>query len=162
LLNVEFYEVCLYFEKQDDDLSENNQIVGASMFAHPHFGRPLHLCLALTFALASQIHPALAFDDEWRERRMETPIGMEDTREAERAIGFQRDADYRRIETNSIYGSTLSSALGNEINVEAAVGSSVVINANQVNRGSQMAVTVIADDPEDYVKDAVEDFHEQR
>ena len=77
--------------------------------------------IVATLGLVAFASPTMAFEDEWRERRLETPMGMEDTGAGERAIGFRRDADHRRIETNSIYGLTLSSALGNQIDVEAAV-----------------------------------------
>ena len=114
-----------------------------------------------TLVLLNTIGTAQAFQDDWRDRRMETPIGMEDTRDGERAIGFRRDEDHRRIETNSIYGSTLATAIGNQINVEAAVGSSVVINGNQYNKGNQLAVTVISDDPDDLPTDLIKDFRDQ-
>ena len=75
--------------------------------------------IVATLVLLNTVGAAQAFQDDWRDRRMETPIGMEDTRDGERAIGFQRDEDHRRIETNSMYGSTLATAIGNQINVEA-------------------------------------------
>ncbi len=89
-------------------------------------------------------------------------MGFESTSSIERAVGFLRDADSRRIESNSIYGSTLASALGNQINVEAGPGSSVVINANQVNKGNQLAVTVLSDDPGEIAKQKVEDFQDRK
>lgn len=115
-----------------------------------------------TLVLLNTTIPAQAFKDEWRERRMETPIGMENASEGERAIGFRRDEDHRRIEVNSIYGSTLATAIGNQINVDAAVGSSVVINGNQINKGNQLAVTVIGDDHRDLVEEAIDDFEHRR
>ena len=45
--------------------------------------------IVATLVLLNTTYPLQAFDDEWRERRMETPIGMEDTRDGERAIGFE-------------------------------------------------------------------------
>lgn len=117
--------------------------------------------LIATLGFVTYALPTLAFEDEWRDRRLETPIGFESTNSGERAVGFRRDADSRRIETNSIYGSTLSSAIGNQINVEAAVGSSVIINGNQINNGNQLAVTVIADDPKDIAQDTVDDFRDR-
>ena len=100
--------------------------------------------------------------DEWRDRRLETPIGLESTSDGERAVGFRRDDDHRRIETNSIYGSTLATAIGDQINVEAGVGSSVVINSNQINKGNQLAITVISDDYRDIIDEAREDFERRR
>lgn len=117
--------------------------------------------IVATLVLLNTVAAAQAFQDEWREHRMETPIGMEDTSDGERAIGFQRDEDHRRIETNSIYGSTLATAIGNQINVEAAVGSSVVINGSQYNKGNQLAVTVISDDPDDLPADMIDDFRDR-
>ncbi len=117
--------------------------------------------IVATLVLLNTVAAAQAFQDEWRDRRMETPIGMEDTGDGERAIGFRRDGDHRRIETNSIYGSTLATAIGNQINVEAAVGSSVVINGSQYNKGNQLAVTVISDDPDDLPDDLIEDFRDR-
>ena len=117
--------------------------------------------MAATIGFVTLAFPALAFQDEWRDRRFETPIGMEDTSDGERAIGFRRDEDHRRIETNSIYGSTLATAIGNQINVDAAVGASVVINGNQYNKGNQLAVTVISDDPDDLPRGLIEDFRNQ-
>lgn len=115
-----------------------------------------------TLVLLNTTTVTQAFEDEWRDRRLETPIGMDSTSDGERAVSFRRDEDHRRIEVNSIYGSTLASAIGNQINVEAAVGSSVVINGNQINRGNQMAITVIGDDYEDVVDEARDDFQRQR
>ena len=66
------------------------------------------------------------------------------------------------FEVNSIYGSTLASALGNQINVEAAAGSSVVINGNQINKGHQLAVTVIGEDYKDLVEEALDDFEDRK
>ncbi|MGI9509769.1 MAG: hypothetical protein ACR2QJ_10535 [Geminicoccaceae bacterium] len=118
--------------------------------------------IVATLVLLNTATVSQAFEDEWRDRRLETPIGMETTSETERAIGFRRDADHRRIETNSIYGSTLATAIGNQINVEAAVGSSVVINGNQINKGNQMAITVIGEGYEDIVDEAKKDFDRRR
>ena len=114
--------------------------------------------IVATLVLLNTTYPLQAFEDEWRDRRLETPIGFEDTQASERAIGFQRDANHSRVQVNSIYGSNLAEALGNQINVEAGVGSSVVINGNQINRGHQMAITVIGDDFKDIVDEAEEDF----
>ncbi|MGI9417684.1 MAG: hypothetical protein ACR2RA_07590 [Geminicoccaceae bacterium] len=118
--------------------------------------------IVATLVILNTTYPLQAFEDDWRERGMETPIGMEDTRDSERAIGFERDGDFRRLEVNSIYGSSLSQALGNQINVEAAAGSSVVINGNQINKGNQLAVTVIGDDYQDIVDEAKRDFENRK
>lgn len=123
--------------------------------------KPFGLYFIAAIGVIVQLQPVAAFEDEWRDRRLETPIGMDDTGAGERAIGFRRDADHRRIEMNTIYGSTLSSAIGNQINVEAAAGSSVVINGNQYNTGNQLAVTVIGDDPDDIAKKSIDDFHDR-
>jgi hypothetical protein len=135
--------------------------IGVDMNMSYFFKHPICFYLVAAFGAAVQVQPALAFEDEWRERRLETPIGMDGTSSGERAIGFRRDSDHRRIETNTIYGSTLATAIGNQINVEAAVGSSVVINANQYNTGHQLAVTVIGKDQDDIAKEAVNDFHDR-
>lgn len=129
--------------------------------AKPHTLWPWSPIVA-TLVLLNTTTIAQAFEDEWRDRKLETPIGMESTSDGERAVGFRRDSDHRRIETNSIYGSTLATAIGNQINVEAAVGSSVVINGNQINKGNQLAVTVIGDDYEDIVDEARNDFERRR
>lgn len=118
--------------------------------------------IVATLVLLNTAYPLQAFQDDWRERRMETPIGFENSSDSERAIGFRRDEDHRRIEVNSIYGSTLATALGNQINVEAAVGSSVVINGNQINNGHQLAITVIDEDYKDIVDEAIDDFADQK
>ena len=131
------------------------------MSSKPHALWPWSPIVA-TLVLLNTTLPAQGFQDEWRDRRLETPIGMENTGDGERAVGFLRDSDHRRIETNSMYGSTLATAIGNQINVEAAVGSSVVINGNQINKGNQMAITVIGDDYEDLVDEAREDFDRRR
>ncbi|MEM8949421.1 MAG: hypothetical protein AAGA21_17710 [Pseudomonadota bacterium] len=131
------------------------------MSTKPHALWPWSPIVA-TLVLLNTTTVTQAFEDEWRDRRLETPIGMESTSESERAIGFRRDEDHRLIENNSIYGSTLASAIGNQINVEAAAGSSVVINGNQINKGSQMAITVIGDDYEDIVDEARDDFERRR
>ena len=118
--------------------------------------------IVATLVILNTTYPLQAFEDDWRERRMETPIGFEDSSDYERAIGFARDENHSRVEVNSIYGSTLASAIGNQINVEAGAGSSVVINGDQINKGSQFAVTVIGDDYEDIVDEAREDFERRR
>ena len=118
--------------------------------------------IVATLVVLNTTFPLQAFEDEWRERGFETPIGLEDTQDGERAIGFQRDANHSRVQVNSPYGSTLAEALGNQINVEAGVGSSVVINGSQINRGHQMAITVIGDDFEDIVDEAEEDFRRRQ
>jgi hypothetical protein len=118
--------------------------------------------IVVTLVLLNTAYPLQAFQDDWRERRMETPIGLENSSDGERAIGFRRDEDHRRIEVNSIYGSTLATALGNQINVEAAAGSSVVINGNQINNGHQLAITVIDEDYKDIVDEAIDDFEKQK
>ena len=42
-----------------------------------------------------------------------------------------------------------------------AAGSSVVINGNQINKGNQLAVTVIGEDYEDIVEEAIDDFEKR-
>ena len=122
---------------------------------------PLFLPIIAVTLLWVQSGTAIAFEDGWRDRRLETPIGMDSTSDIEQAVSFRRDGDHRLIETNSIYGSTLATAIGNQINVEAAAGSSVVINGNQINHGNQLAVTVISDDPDDLPKGLIDDFRDQ-
>lgn len=135
--------------------------MGVIMTCRSCINQRLRFCFVITLGLMAQLAPAAAFEDEWRDRRLETPIGLESTGSGERAIGFRRDEDHRRIETNSIYGSTLATAIGNQINVEAAVGSSVVINGSQYNKGNQLAVTVISDDPDDLPSDLIDDFQDR-
>jgi hypothetical protein len=118
--------------------------------------------IVATLIVLNTTYPLQAFEDDWRDGRYETPIGFENNSDYERAVGFQRDANFNRVEVNSIYGSTLSSALGNQINVEAAAGSSVVINGNQINKGHQLAVTVIGEDFEDIVEESVNDFEKRQ
>ncbi len=131
------------------------------MFVYALLHSPRLLCIAALIGMMAPLETVRAFEDEWRDRRMETPIGFENSGSGERAIGFTRDEDHRRIETNSIYGSTLATAIGNQINVDAAVGSSVVINGSQYNKGNQLAVTVISDDPDDLPADLINDFRDQ-
>jgi hypothetical protein len=118
--------------------------------------------IVTTLVILNTTIPAKAFEDDWRERQMETPIGFESVGEIERAVGFVRDGNHSRVQVNSIYGSTLASALGNQINVEAAAGSSVVINGNQINKGHQLAVTVIGEDYKDLVEEALDDFEDRK
>lgn len=132
------------------------------MISRRYLKQSLKLCLVSTIGLMAPLAPADAFEDDWRERKLETPIGMEDTRDPERAIGFLRDKDHRRLDVNSIYGSSLSSALGNQINIDAGVGASVVVNANQINKGNQQAITVFANDPDDIVDEFDRDFKKRR
>ena len=118
--------------------------------------------IVATLVLLNTTYPLQAFEDDWREQKMETPIGMEDTRDGERAIGFLRDRDHRRLDVNSLYGSSLSTALGNQINIEAGVGASVVVNAHQINKGHQQAITVLATDPDEVVDELEKDFKRRR
>ncbi len=118
--------------------------------------------IVATLIVLNTTYPLQAFEDDWRDRGFETPIGFENSSDVERAIGFQRDENFNRIEVNSIYGSTLASALGNQINVEAAAGSSVVINGNQINKGHQLAVAVIGEDFEDIVDEKLDDFEDRK
>ena len=86
---------------------------------------------------------AQSFEDDWRERRLETPLGFENTSDIDRGVEGRRDSMGRRIEISGPYGSTLASALGNSIAVEAGAGATVVINAMQVNKGNQRATTIV-------------------
>ena len=94
----------------------------------------------LLSGVASVAH---AFDDDWRSQGLETPIGVEEGRMQEDAMPFLRDAHGRRVEVRGAYGSTLSTAIGNLISVQAERGSTVIVNAMQVNRGEQRATTNI-------------------
>ena len=86
---------------------------------------------------------AMAFEDDWRARQLETPIGQTGGRMQEDAMPFLRDEHGRRVEIRAPYGTTLSSAIGNLINVEAEHGATVIINTMQINRGEQRAITTI-------------------
>ena len=101
-------------------------------------------CAALVLAgSAVGASGALAFEDDWRDRDLETPLGYEDVAEMDRGMSGRRDELGRRIEITGPYGSTLASAIGNSIAVEAGPGATVVINAMQVNKGNQRATTEI-------------------
>lgn len=118
--------------------------------------------IVATLVILNTTFPLQAFEDDWREHRLETPIGMEDTRDGERAIDFLRDDDLRRLDINSLYGSSLSTALGNQINIEAGVGASVIVNAHQINKGHQQAITVLSNDPDEIVDEMEKDFKKRR
>lgn len=96
--------------------------------------------------LAAHIGSAVAFEDDWRDRRLETPLGFDSTGDVERGIRGNRDELGRKIEITGPYGSTLATALGNSISVEAGAGATVVINAQQINRGNQKATTIVDGD----------------
>ena len=131
------------------------------MSTTPHAVWPWSPIVA-TLVLLNTAYPVIAFEDDWRERQMETPIGFENSSDYEQAIGFVRDSNHSRVQVNSIYGSTLATALGNEINVDAGAGSSVVINGNQINKGHQLAITVIGEDFKDIVDEALDDFEDRK
>ena len=103
--------------------------------------RILAPCLSL--CLVALAGTATAFEDDWRAQKLETPIGVDEGRMQEDAMPFLRDEDGRRIQVRTPYGTTLSSAIGNLINVEAEHGATVIINAMQINRGEQRAITTI-------------------
>ena len=97
----------------------------------------------LSLSLIAAAAPAVAFEDDWRERGLETPIGLERGRMQEEAMPFLRDEHGARVEIRAPYGTTLSTAIGNLINVEAERGATVILNAMQINRGEQRAITTI-------------------
>lgn len=96
------------------------------------------MLIGATFAMVSN---AAGFEDDWRDRDLETPLGFESLSDIERAISGNRDELGRRIEVSGPYGSTLATSLGNSIAVEAGPGATVMINAMQVNTGNQQATT---------------------
>lgn len=96
-----------------------------------------------TVAFAAANGAAVAFEDDWRDRRLETPLGFNSLGDAEKGIRGNRDELGRKIEISGPYGSTLATALGNSISVEAGAGATVVINAQQINRGNQKATTIV-------------------
>lgn len=118
--------------------------------------------IVATLIVLNTTYPLQAFEDDWRDGRYETPIGFENSSDFERAVSFQRDAEFSRVQVNSLYGSTLASAIGNQINVEAGAGSSVVINGDQINKGNQLAITVIGEDFKDVVDESVNDFKKRQ
>ena len=89
---------------------------------------------------------ATAFEDDWRDRSLETPLGFNSLSDTERGFSGNRDELGRRIEISGPYGSTLATALGNSISVEAGAGATVVINAQQINKGNQRATTIVDGD----------------
>lgn len=99
--------------------------------------------LGLAVSLTGAASAAFAFEDEWRDRKLETPLGFDNLSDTERAIGGNRDELGRRIDISGPYGSSLATALGNSIAVEAGAGATVVINAQQINRGNQRATTIV-------------------
>ncbi|MEZ5825121.1 MAG: hypothetical protein R3C97_10385 [Geminicoccaceae bacterium] len=103
--------------------------------------RGLAIGLALVVGLSSV--SAMAFEDDWRSRGLETPIGVDGGQVQEDAMPFLRDEQGRRTEVRAPYGTTLSAAIGNMINVQAERGSTVMINAMQINTGNQRATTTI-------------------
>lgn len=99
--------------------------------------------IALVSSIAGD---AAGFEDNWRERRLETPLGFDSVSDIDRGIAGNRDELGRRIEVSGPYGSSLASALGNSIAVEAGAGATVVINAMQINKGNQRATTIVDGD----------------
>lgn len=102
-----------------------------------------YLALGVAVVVAGLSVRAEAFQDDWRGRGLETPIGVDGGRMEEGPMPFLRDEMGRRVEVRAPYGTTLSTAIGNLINVQAGRGATVVINAMQINTGNQRATTTI-------------------
>jgi hypothetical protein len=90
------------------------------------------------FAMFAAFAQAQTFESNMNS--YETPIGMTDVRQIDSPASASRDAKFNAIRTNSSSGTFSSTAIGNLINVQNyGSNNTIVINANQVNTGSQNA-----------------------
>lgn len=97
----------------------------------------LRLCIA-TLALGASGAYAQTF--EGNVSSFETPFGMNSVTDIDSPAGTRRDANFNRTQVESPGWGFASTAIGNLINVQTeGNNNTVVINATQINNGSQNA-----------------------
>jgi len=73
----------------------------------------------------------------------EAPAGMQSAAQAEMMVSSTRDENFNKVVTNSPHFGASASAIGNLVNVVTqGSNNTIVVNASQVNYGSQKATTI--------------------
>ncbi|VWX34253.1 hypothetical protein [Limnobacter sp. 130] len=97
----------------------------------------LKICIA---TLAFSFGGAFAQTFEGNVSSFETPYGMRSVTDIDSPAGTRRDANFNRTQVDSPGWGFASTAIGNLINVQTeGNNNTVVINATQINNGSQNA-----------------------
>lgn len=71
---------------------------------------------------------------------MDRAVGHSRVSEIEAGVSPRRDENGVRKELRSSIGGPVNTAIGNLINIEAAPNSTIIVHANQINRGNQIAL----------------------
>jgi hypothetical protein len=103
-----------------------------------------HQFLLLSVAIVIGAAPAIAAAQTMEDSpslTFEAPFGAKDAGDAEATVNSTRDASFNKIVTSSPGWGSSASAIGNLINVvEQGSNNTVIINASQINSGSQKAI----------------------
>jgi hypothetical protein len=95
--------------------------------------------IILTAATILAAPAAQAFTRE-RPMTMDAALGHNRVSDMETGVTPRRDENGVRKELRSTLGGPTNTAIGNLINIEAAPNSTVIVHANQINRGNQTAL----------------------
>lgn len=95
------------------------------------------IILAAASLLASPV--AQAFTRE-KPMTMDAALGHSRVSEMETGVTPRRDENGVRKELRSTLGGPTNTAIGNLISIDAAPNSTVIVHANQINRGNQTAL----------------------
>ena len=103
----------------------------------PFFSRTL-----LLLALASSCCVAVAQTmEDLGSLPFETPVGLHDAGEMELMVSGTRDSSFNKVVNASPGWNFSATAIGNLVNVVTqGSNNTVVVNANQINKGSQQAI----------------------
>ncbi|HEX4918491.1 MAG TPA: hypothetical protein VFV43_11380 [Limnobacter sp.] len=96
--------------------------------------------IATLIAIALTCSTALAQTFEGNVSSFETPFGMRSVTDIDAPAGVSRDENFNRMSVESPGWGFAATAIGNLINVQTeGNNNTVVINATQINNGSQRA-----------------------
>lgn len=95
--------------------------------------------IVLTAAAALTAASANAFTRE-RPMGMDAALGHNRVSDMEAGVSPRRDENGVRQELRTRHGGPANTAIGNLISVTAAPNSTIIVHANQINRGNQIAL----------------------
>lgn len=122
---------------------------------------PLRFTLNMTLAAATFAASVLAassadaFSRERRDAALDRPLGFDRSDSVDSAIPFLRDEDGRKVQVRGLGGTSLATALGNAISVQAGANSTVVVNAQQINKGNITANTRLSGNSERWLRNVI-------
>lgn len=98
------------------------------------------LSLGLIAALTGVQSPALAQTFEGNNNAFESPLGRNNVTEIDGVATSRRDQNFNRLEIQRPGWEFSATSIGNLINVQQdGMNNTVIINAQQINKGSQRA-----------------------